>query len=712
MVSILLCKRGMIALLRHICCVCHTLFTLLYTLVWLCSMIVALLSQIILYFITYMCARFFVFIYSDALKYKYLVTVLFAHFNVHSFYLRFQIGNRFMIAVKTTIMPDTETTSMEGKDEWPKGRSASIVMAAVLAGISVVLEATYILARGNQKYGVSLMPLYAYEIVLFVSAILAMGVFTSLRRNEKHVGENIKLFSDAYMDCIFDKRIQWGQNMNKKRFSLWTHIPLRMIAICICCFGSICLPLLEIYRNIENMLCCHGETEYIFYHVQFFSEICCVLFCICQLFFLLTFKRKCCKNMLLRLLMSTVIAANFTLFVNVVLSVIKAADTIDVPFLTNTTVINISAINLSEKPVFIKCIGKTNNTADIDQVGEWFFKLSYQFPFEYAVLSLCYIGPLWNVCKTSRPAENLTRQRSFLNTSMENNDESPNGLEDNRSAPSMPLIEEGRSKYKTLIVAALKRTVIFMSAWSFPLSASFFFGIFAYHLYRQVTYINLIKHLMDILVFTNDSSKINPGDAVVQTAYIYIICIVAPVGFMVARKEKIGKKGYNPSDILLLVATTGHLIYITFETVVFTHYIINKMHDSKTVWFYIKLILKYLGVFAEGMIVLISSKMEIRKESVDNGRQLFIKGIITFLGVFNIERWYADNFLPPNIVYYIQFDKNQELYDPKKWLLLTSFLYPFVMTFRMTMAIMCFEICARIKREVLKQTRALENGAA
>ena len=121
--------------------------------------------------------------------------------------------------------------------------------------------------------------------------------------------------------------------------------------------------------------------------------------------------------------------------------------------------------------------------------------------------------------------------------------------------------------------------------------------------------------------------------------------------------------------------------------------------------------LKFQGVFAETMIVLIASKMEVKKDSITDGRQLVIKVIIVFLGTFNTERWFTDgslliftdNFLPPNVLRYVEDINYNEMYGQKTWWFLTEFLYPFVMIFRLAMTIMCFEICVRLKRESLKK---------
>ena len=248
-------------------------------------------------------------------------------------------------------------------------------------------------------------------------------------------------------------------------------------------------------------------------------------------------------------------------------------------------VVNMSSFNLEEKPVFIEC---KNNSVKIDFVAEWIYKFTYQFPVEFAVLSFCYFGSIWNVFK---PAKLVTRVKRNTNTETlvhikqigdnqrkRSVTDPRRQISERQREPSVTRADkDGRSanyKYR-FITAGPKGIVRFTSSWAFPLSFIFILSVFVFHLYMEITYISTLDE-DEILVYKgSNTTYVQKVYAVTQTVYIYIICIVAPVGFMLARKEKIAYKRLNASDKLLLGGATGHLIFILFETVDFTEVIID-----------------------------------------------------------------------------------------------------------------------------------------
>lgn len=586
-------------------------------------------------------------------------------------------------------MVNPETSNNHDAEEWSKGRATALFVSAVLSGFTLVLATSYWLTRESQ-FGISLQPIYIWEIILFMFAISAMTIFACLRNNRNCVVDNSKSFPDAYMDSVFDTHSECLLQTNGTPLPFWTRIPLRVIALCICCVGSVVFPFLEAYRSIDNMRCFENSLTG-FRVLKFGSKMCRALFCIVQLFFLLRFKKMLSKHRLLRLLMSVIVAANFTLCMDVMLSTILASDTVDSQTYKNKK-INISSIDLETKSIYIEC---KNNSARIDRSAEWVYKFSHQFPYEFAVLSLCYFGSVWNVFRPWRQAAQSTlssgrkRLMSVISTEIDSTTSDKSTTTLNPTA---------KNKHRFLIICAK-----FLSTWSFPISSLLILGIFAFHMYMELSYIRSLKET-EILVYKSSSNAtdITKVYAVVQTTYIYIVCIVAPIGFMLARKEDVIHKRLNPSDVLLFAGATGHLIFILFGTVDVTEVIFNGRSDFIVVMFFIKMILKYQSVFAELMIVLIASKMEIVKDSIKSGRQLLLNGIIIFLGVFNTERWFTDNFLPPNVLRYVEDIGYNEMYGRKNWWLLTQLLYPSVMIFRLAMSIMCFETCVRLKREPLK----------
>ena len=588
--------------------------------------------------------------------------------------------------------PNQDTTTNTEVEEWSKGRATSMFTAAVFSGFTLVLVTSYWLTRGG-KHGISPIPLCYWEIILYLAAVSSMVIFNFLRDKDAHVVDTYKPFSDAYMDTKFDKK---DDNLPN-----WTYVRIRDIAMYVCCAGCLVLPLSEVYRIIP----CFGSSFEEFRIVNFVSNICRAMFCVCQLLFLLRNKTKAAKNRLLRHSLSTVMAANFTLCVDLMMYVTQANDTVNIKTGPNYVVKE----KLTEMPVFVDCNG---NVSEVDLGAEWIYKITYQFPLEFAVLALCYFGTIWNVFKPAKITENSKLQEHMRrNTINRQESSSQSGDRQRQRQPSTTSADqEGqRRTQKYRIITICENGIQFASTWAFPLSFIFVVCVFGFILFMEVTYLDSLSN-GKILVYEHEKSKDERSKVsdlemvyvVTQTVYIYIICIVAPAGFMLARKEKIAHKRLNASDKLLLAGGTGHLIFILFETVDFTDVIIGGRSDAIAVLFFIKLLLKYQGVFAETMIVLIASKMAVRLNSIENGRQKIINGIIVFLGMFNTERWFTDNFLPPNVLRYVDNIGYNEMYGQKTWWFLVEFLYPFVMIFRLAMTIMCYETCVRLKREHIR----------
>ena len=139
-----------------------------------------------------------------------------------------------------------------------------------------------------------------------------------------------------------------------------------------------------------------------------------------------------------------------------------------------------------------------------------------------------------------------------------------------------------------------------------------------------------------------------------------------------------------------------------FETVDFAEVVFDKRSQPTAVIFFVKMLLKYQGLLGEAAMVLIASKMDIRRDSIERGRQLAMRIVVVSLGVFNMERWLTDNFLPPNVIRYVEDINFKQMYGEKTWWFLIAYLYPFVVLFRVAMVTMCFESCVRTKRETLK----------
>ena len=585
-------------------------------------------------------------------------------------------------------------------EQWSKGRAAALIMAAALSGVSIVLAASYSVAR-DHEYGITLKPLYVWEIILYTIAILAMVIFTYLRNNTDFVVDTLKPFSDAYTDFLFDSCNHSNRhNENGYKLPVWACIPLRGIGLFVCCVGAIVLPIHEMYRSLVNMQC--FEIRFISYHVlNAVSKCCCVVFCLCQTIFLLRFKTKSSRSIPLKLFMSTIVAANLTLCVNVVRNIKMAEDTLDIKT-------ELAHTNLEERPLFVTCEG---NRTKVDYVAEWIYRFSYQFPIEFMVLSLCYFGAIWNVLSHGRH-DIVSRTNEENTTSVPlslvavDTTKTENLRLQRSTSESSPLIQPTRRSVRSMLLIAIKGTGVFLSTCTFPIAFILIGTIFGVILYNEIDYMATMKDI-DILRYNRSSNTTQMKNyyAVVQTIYHYSFCVIAPAAWLLAaRKERITNARLNANDILLLVATSGHIIFVMFETVDFSDVVFDKRADTIAIIFFVKMILKYQGILGEAIVVWTASKMEITRESINNTRQIVIRIVVVFLGVFNMERWFTDNFLPPNVIRYVENISYREMYGEKMWWILTAYLYPFVIIFRVAMVTMCYETCVRIKRETLKAT--------
>ena len=327
------------------------------------------------------------------------------------------------------------------------------------------------------------------------------------------------------------------------------------------------------------------------------------------------------------------------------------------------------------------------------------------------VLSLCYFGVIWNVLSRgqSRIASRInTEHLTSVSVSLVAVDSrNLDNVNLHRAiSESTPLIQPSGRSALTVLIKVVKGIGIFLSTWTFLIAFVLIGAIFAIILYNEIEYMTNITDA-DILRYNRSSNVTQMANyyAVVQTIYHYSFCVIAPAAWVfLARKERITHKRVNASDILLLIATSGHVVFVMFETVDFAEVVFDGRSDTNAIIFFVKMLLKYQGLLGESIVVLTASKMEIRPQSLNSTRQFAIRVVVVFLGVFNMERWFTDNFLPPNVIRYVEEINYQEMYGEKMWWLLTAYLYPFVVIFRVAMVTMCFETCVRIKRMSLMAT--------
>ena len=600
---------------------------------------------------------------------------------------------------------------MAGPEDWPKGRASALFMFVVLCGINVVLSTTHWLSN----LYISLAPLYAWETLFFIFTFLALLCFVALKNNTNHVigyveerdeqtHSEIELTSSTDNTCM--------SQINEPR---WTKLPFRHLLIICCCIGTISLPVFEAYRTIDNMTCFRVESTGLsaLFILKCLSNVLCSLVCICVVVFLLRFKKYSSKSSEMKVLMSAPAALHFLLLVKVIIYIIWTSETMEentnkppnntskIPFY-----VNMSESDMAKELIFFKC---KNNTAFVDTLATYFYKYSYQFPVEFALLSFCYLGQIWNVLPQRKRSVD-TRQNDHgiegIPARGENNDLNTIGSEEQTHSAHESLIDSTIPARWRRLRLACKSTFIFCCSHVFIPTSLIVLGIFALHLYTEIVDDTFDDENVILQCNQSNYTCIASANSIVQTVYIYVISIVAFIGFMIARKERKVFDLFYAIDILLLIAAGGRLLMILFETIDNVEVIIENKPNNATdekVLFTFKTFCRYIGLYSQTILVLKMSKIKVCPASMKTGKQLLIKGIIIFLGVCNMEIWIADSFLEPTVLQYNENTKYGQAYGRKNWFFMTQLLYPFLTFYRLLTAIMCFEACVRFKRKLVQE---------
>ena len=603
------------------------------------------------------------------------------------------------------------------QEDWKKGRAFSLFLCAILSGITLVFAFSYWFSRGG-KIHISMDPLYTWEILVFLAALLTMALIVVIRNNRSYV-ENAELQTNAgHVDPELSRTIDSIANAQHNNFPCWNRFPLRSAMYIVCCIGSIVFPIFEVYRTADNLSGLeHISSDFKTSSVlKCLRDVLCIFFCLCQLAFLLLYKNIVCKSLIIKYLVSTLVAANFTVCVNIVFSIILTARTMDIyneahnpNGNSSEQHTNISCGEVEAEESYLVC--KTNGV-EVDHVALIFHKYTYQFPIEFALLSMCFLFSLWNIFFPSRPTfvkeyrNTSWGERSLTDSGM--TDGSTFGTENIESDSDMeqtPLMKQAFAGRQKRLRKSIMSTLVFMSRYAFILTFVYVVFAFSLQLYMDIRNTEAQK-TDDVFIYYSANitqSEVEQWYSILQTVYTYVFCIVSFIGFMLIRKEQTVRTSFNPDYVMLLVGASGHFLLTLFETVDSVEQFMDKP-DKKMVLkilFLIKSLFYYVGLYSQTMLIIKSTNLKIRRSSIENGKQLFIKGIIVFIGVCNAKSWITDSFLDPEVLTDVDGVHNQDVYGGKVWWYLAELLYPLAIVYRLFSMIICFQTCVRFKEESL-----------
>ena len=452
--------------------------------------------------------------------------------------------------------------------------------------------------------------------------------------------------------------------------------------------------LFELARAIENLCCFENQPGWLtaFCTLTVCRSVGCIIFCFLQLVFLLKRRFYVIRYRLLKYIYSVTLAANLSLCVDVILATFYTSDTMALyNKIEDSSVNNISTDLISEQTVYFKC---ENSTAKPDNVIFYFFKYSYQYRIEYALLSLCFIFPIWNIHKRPRQARQVEEPDGLTNFTNAASQHSRSASVSSDGTPPGSVRDDMRRRIKSRI----KLTFLFVAKHAFIPSVAMAIGIFAAHLYTDV-YNNYIEPDAQVVrYFSDNNTMATEWNSTIQTVHI---CIVAFIGWILARSEITERKQFTTIDVILLVGTFGHLLLILFETTDSMELFVSGQHEkgiTTKVFFLVKTILHYVGLYSQVILILKATHIKACQDIHGKTKQALIKGIVVFIGVCNAEKWMVDNFLTPVALNYAEASDFQEIYGQVIWWNVVELSYPFVTVYRLASAIMCFEATVRFKQ--------------
>jgi len=200
-----------------------------------------------------------------------------------------------------------------------------------------------------------------------------------------------------------------------------------------------------------------------------------------------------------------------------------------------------------------------------DELAERIYRFTYQFPVEFALLSLCYLIPMWNWQQHTSP--NTGKREEYVCILASNADMNVHVryIISERSS-LIPAFRRHRLMnllklcYQTALRCLSRHAVypsVIFAACKFSSSA-------------------LFDKLQDGGIVTDDNPQRSDTESVqiiIQTVITYVLCTVALVGFVLIRSERASKlQGQGMDDIFLLLGAVE--IKIVFNSNLYNNYLL------------------------------------------------------------------------------------------------------------------------------------------
>ena len=270
-----------------------------------------------------------------------------------------------------------------------------------------------------------------------------------------------------------------------------------------------------------------------------------------------------------------------------------------------------------------------------DELAERIYRFTYQFPVEFALLSLCCLIPMWNWQQHTSP-NTLGKREEYVCILASNADMNVH-VRDIISERSSLIPAFRRHRLMNLLKLCYQTALRCLSRHAVYPSV-----IFAACKFSSSA---LFDKLQDGDIVTDDNPQRSDTESVqiiIQTVFTYVLCTVAFVGFVLIRSER--ARSRNGRYILAF----GLLVLQMFATVDIVGIMIKDKVDAdkpEYIMYYIKHVLQFFEVYAQTVLFIRFRKMQIDKESMREGKHLVIKGMVVFVTVCNFERWMADRVL-------------------------------------------------------------------
>lgn len=565
----------------------------------------------------------------------------------------------------------------------PKGRLSGLYLTLLCCGVSLTLPLSHWF-----EPRIPLMVFGVWEVIMYITSIISFA-FLILRRKFLRNCSNTR---DADADIHSVNELNSASNHSdtpreeiseeEQQLPTWTKLPIRLLAVLVCGVGSTIFPVLALFREAKDTDCKPGEEKELksFYGMGCGRHALYVLFCVCQLIFIARFKHTVCETRHLVLLVSTVIAANFTSCISVVLDSIHEYDTTFIPASREK---NGTFLAPNNTTAFVQC---KNGSLSTDTTLQALYNYTYTFPSEFVLLSMPYLIHVWNIfpLRGHRLLSSPGRQTygSFGDNASRESADTTHGQ---RS-------DEADQRYSTSLCSTIKRLFVAVSSNAVIPASVAMFLIFSLHLSTEIDH-KLHLHTRSLGEF----------NSVIQTVNVYVICIVAFVGYVLAWNEETTGKSVSVNEAILIVASIGHLGLLLLETIDAAAIVSEGNPDKGNaihILYYAKTVLHYFGLYSQTMLIMKMFALKVSPHSMKDGKQRLIRGMVVYIGVSNFERWIVDSFLVDNFPTVLNFIHvtDSDAFGEKNWWYITKVIYPLVILWRLQSAVLCYEACVQLNR--------------